>query len=180
MDNDKEFDLPSGAKLFVSVSSFALAKKLQDTLLAELRGKGAGTLDVAAIQKAMGIGAAKKAGLEVTEGEDEEGLNTLVDRILGIAASKDVEDAIFACAEKAVYRPDGTEGSSVQVTRKLFDDPQYRDSAREDFYAICSRVAEVNIRPFVKALSSMFSDRAGKSAATQESNTEPELAKQTS
>lgn len=171
MENGKEFDLPSGATLFVSVSSFAQAKTLQDALLVELRGKGAGTLDAAAIQKALGAGFARKAGIDAPEGEDDDGLNALVDRILGIAASKDVEAAVFACAEKALYRPDGTEASSVQVTRKLFDDEKYGDAAREDFYAICAKVAEVNIRPFVKALSSMLSDRGGKSAATRESST---------
>lgn len=164
MESGEEFDLPSGAKLFVSVSSWANIKALHDAVACELRGKGMGTLDLVEVQKAI-------------IGEGEQGLNVVVDKMLGLASSKEVTAALFACAEKAVYRIDGTELSSVPVTPKLLDDPKYLTAAREDFYAICKRVAEVNLRPFTKALSSMFAGRAGRSAESQKSAMEPEPAK---
>jgi len=180
MENGQEFDLPSGAKLHVSPSSFAQAKALQDALLAELRGKGLGALDVAAIQKAIGVGVAKRAGDEAPDGVEDAGLNMLVDRFLAVASSREVEAALFACAEKAVYKPGGSLDGAVQVTQRLFDDPKLRDAARRDFYAICHRVAEVNIRPFVEALFSMYAAHVGSSADTRPSSSETGPMKQPS
>lgn len=154
MDNGQEFSLPSGAKLYVSVASFENIKALHDAVFGELRGKGIGELDLAEIQK-------------VVRGEEGAGLGLLVDKIMSMVISKQVEMAIFLCAEKALYRHDGTESSSLQVTRGLFDNPKVRDQAREDFYAICLNIAKVNLQPFIKALSSMFMARVEKSAGTQ-------------
>lgn len=164
MENGKEFDLPSGAKLYVSVSAYEQVMALHDALASELRGKGVGALDIVEIQKAR-------------RGESEDGLNVLVDKGLALAASREVKDAVFACAAQAVYRPDGTEATSVTVSKALFDHPQYRFQAREDFYAILTSVAEVNLGPFVKALFSMFAAHVGKRADTQKSSTGPEPAR---
>jgi len=160
MENGQEFDLPSGAKLYVSVASFAQIKALHDAVFMELRGKGIGSLDVVSIQKTM-------------LGSSDQGLNVLADKFLGLASSKEVEAAVFSCAEKAVYRPDGTEASSVGVTKAIFDDPKTRDRAREDYYSITLNVAQVNLKPFLKALSSLFAARVDQSAATQKSSSEP-------
>ena len=159
MENGQEFDLPSGAKLYISVASFAQIKALHDAVCTELRGKGVGSLDIVSIQKTMA-------------GSSDQGLNVLADKFMGLAASKDVEMTVFSCAEKAVYRPDGTESSSVGVTRGLFDDPRTRDQARKDYYGIMINVAQVNLRPFIEALSSMFAARVDLSADSQRSSSD--------
>lgn len=164
MENGQEFSLPSGAKLYVGIASFAHAKALHDAVMSELRGKGVASLDVVEIQQAI-------------SGKSQEGLNVIVDKMLAIAASKEIESAIFACADSALYMVDGSQESSVKVSRAIFDDPKTRDSARDDFYQISAKVAEVNLRPFFKALFSMFKDHVERSAAAQKSNTEPEPAK---
>lgn len=164
MEKGEECDLPSGAKLYVSVSSWENIKALHDAVANELRGKGLGSLDLVEIQKAMA-------------GDGEQGLNVVADKMLGLIASKEVTAALFACAEKALYQPDGSLESSVPVTPRLFDHPQYLAAAREDYYEICKKVAGVNLRPFMKALSSMLKALAAKSAEPQKSPTEPEPAR---
>jgi len=154
-----EFTLPSGATLLVSTASFASAKALHDAMCRELRGKGLGDLDVAELGKAI-------------SSSDAAGLNWLADKAMSIVSSKEIEDAFFACAEKALYRHDGQELSSLQVTRRMFDEPSVSEKAREDFYHIFLRVAEVNLKPFIKALSSVLKARADQGAESQASSTE--------
>lgn len=169
MDKGKAFDMPSGAKFFVSVSSYELVMTLHDALANELRGKGIGQLDIVEIQKAI-------------RKESQVGLNVLADKALGLAASKELKAAIFACGAKGVYKPDGTDASSIQLDPAvpgygIFDNPKCLESAREDFYAICSAICEVNLRPFAKALSSLLSAHVGRVESTQGSNTEQAPAK---
>ena len=174
MEKGKEFKLPSGATIYVSVSPYEQVIALHDALGAELRGHGVGALDVGKIQKAI---EEKRKG-EESDGGDE-GLNVIVDKILALATSGQFKIALFACAEKAVYRPDGTESSSIQFKigtpgYGVFDNPDCMIQAREDFYEICRAVVEENLRPFGKALFSMFMAHMGKSANTQKSPTATE------
>ncbi len=178
----KEYTLTSGATLLVSVSEYEKVMALHDALGAELRGRGVGSLDIGKIQQA--IQAKKKervaiaAGLPVEEStEGDDGLNVIVDKILAVATSREFKAALFSCAEKAVYRPDGSEASSIQFRLGtpgygVFDNPVCMTQAREDFYDICKAVAEENLRPFGKALFSMFMAHVGSSADTQKSHTE--------
>ena len=170
--------------LFVSVSPYDRAMALHDALGAELRGNGLGSLDIGKIQKTVESGrkarVAAAAGIAFEPDEDADGgLNVIVDNILAIATSKAFKDALFACAEKAVYRPDGTEASSIQFKLGtpgygVFDNPACQTQAREDFYDICKAIAEENLRPFGKALFSAFMAHVGKSADSQPSPTAKE------
>ena len=123
---------------------------------------------------------ASAAGKNPEESSDgDEGLNVIVDKILALATSGQFKIALFACAETAVYRPDGTESSSIQFKMGtpgygVFDNPDCMIQAREDFYEICRAVVEENLRPFGKALFSMFMAHMGKSANTQKSPTATE------
>jgi len=159
LSQGNEFSLPSGATLLVSMASFANAKALHDALCRELRGKGMGDVDVIELSKAL-------------SSKDPNGLNWVADKIMGIVSSKEIESAFFACAEKALYRHDGQEASSAQVTKRMFDEPTIAEQARSDFYHVFMRVAEVNLRPFIKALSSALKARADQGAESQASSTE--------
>lgn len=181
MQQGKLFDLPSGAKLFVSVSEYEKVMALHDALADALRGGGAGALDVVKIQKAVEATRQKRAAEAAgkpheEDGEADEGLNIIVDKVLAVAGSQRVKACIFACSEKAVYMPDGTEVSSVQFDPRVpgygvFDNPKILTRAREDFYDICKAIAEENLRPFGKALFSMFMAHVESSADNQGSNT---------
>lgn len=72
--------------------------------------------------------------------------------LMPVASSPEVETAFFKCAERALYKPDGTDASMVKVTPALFDDGVLRDQVRDDYYAIFVKVAEANIKPFILAL----------------------------
>lgn len=181
MEQGKEFKMPSGATLYVSVSEYEKVIALHDALGAELRGNGIGALDVAKIQKSFEVNrkarAAKSAGVEFEDtGAGDDGLNVIIDKVLAVATSREFKAALFACAEKAVYRPDGSEASSVQFKLGtpgygVFDHPECMIQARGDFYDICKAIAEENLRPFGKALFSMFMALMGNSADTQKSTT---------
>lgn len=174
----KEYSLKSGAKLFVSVSEFDLIMELHDAIVDALRGGSVGSLDVAqiqrAVQKAQKNRAAAAAGDEQAledDGSGDAGLNAIVDRVLAVAGSKRVKTAIFSCSARALYMPDGTEASTVTFDPAVpgygvFDNPSCLAQAREDFYDIAKAIVEENLRPFGKALFSMFTDLVESSAAS--------------
>lgn len=74
----KEFDLPSGAKLQVSLASFEDGKNLYQSILSELKS------------------------LRLDENE-EIGVNLFKDLFITILSSKEIEKNILKCAEKALY-----------------------------------------------------------------------------
>lgn len=155
MGEETTFKLPSGAALYVGVAPWEDIKALHDAVIEELRGKGLGTLDFSVLKAAY-------------ENRDPNGLNHLMDKLMGVIASKQIENAIFKCGEKALYRPDGTEASSVQVSRALFNDPKIMDKVRGDYYAIAMKIGMVNLRPFIKALFSLLKAREEMGESIQE------------
>lgn len=179
--NGREFPMPSGAVLYVSIAPYDDVMVLHDALANELRGRGVGGLDVAAVWKTVQAARAAKTGDEAGEDADAEGaagLNVLADKVLALGGSREFKAAVFLCAEKAVYRPTGELASSLRFQRGVpgygvFDNPVCRDRAREDFYAIVRGVVEENLRPFGKALFSMFGGLVENSAESQKSNTAP-------
>lgn len=179
--NGKEFPMPSGATLYVSIADYDSVMDLHDALANELRGKGMGGLDVAAVWRSVQkVKAARDAGAQPFEDEGDDGaagLNVLMDKFLALGASKEFKAAVFKCAERAVYRFDGSLASSIQFKfgtpgYGVFDDPRCRDTSRGDFYAIVKAVVEENLRPFGAALLSMFAAHMVASAASQKSNTD--------
>lgn len=161
--NGKEYKMPSGALLVVSVSDYDRVVELHDALANELRGKGLGQLDIIEVIKTI-------------NGEGEQGLNVLADKAIGLASSREFKAAIFACAEKAVYCPDGELRSAVTFAVDkpgygVFDHPKHKLQARGDFYAICRAIVEENLRPFGAALSSMFKALMEKRADSLKSST---------
>lgn len=154
----REFSLSSGAVLLVSMAPFQDAKRLHNEVLRALRGTGAGELDLTALKDAFSGGKFKDGG---------DAVNMVVDRVMTLAASEEVQAAVFKCAERAVYKADGTDQSSLKVTPALFDHGQFGERARGDFYQISMKVLEVNLGPFLAAIFSSFGARAGKAVAVQ-------------
>lgn len=148
---DRDFTLGSGAKLWISLAPFADAKRLHDKLLQALVGRGVGNIDLKAFQDP------DKAG------------SAVMDALMQVASNKEVEDAIFDCAKRALYSHDGSEASRSKVDRTLFDDPAAGEKAREDFYPICFKVIEVNLKPFLQAIFSVLKAQSGMIAGIQAS-----------
>lgn len=153
----QEFPLDSGAVLHVTIAPWPDAKRLHNELLRALKGTGVGALDLNQLKGAMSAGKLQDAAL----------LNLIADRLMELAASDAVEAAIFKCAERVLYKATGTDGAPIKVSRLLFDDPVVGTQARGDFYAICWRIIEVNLRPFLAAILSAFEARARNGVAAR-------------
>jgi len=133
----KEFTLPSGAKFFVTMAPFEDACVLRDAVIKEVRGQGI-TIPQRALEK----------DIESWK-EDTELMSIFLDKIMAVAASREVKDAIFRCFERCKY-------NEVKVSKDLFNDPKLEEQAREDYYPMCMRVMEVNLKPFFKKVSSLL------------------------
>ena len=80
-------------------------------------------------------------------------LSSVLDLIVDIDSSEEFEKAIFECLKVCIY---DANGKRLKITEQLFDDiPE----AREEYYEIMTKCAEVNLRPFFKSLFTEFSNR---------------------
>jgi hypothetical protein len=130
---DNQFTLTSGAKLVVTIAPFQDANNLKNSLLRAVKGMRG--LDETIVGAAQGI--------------KDVDLGSILDVVLNAATSPEVENAIFKCAERVTW-------NAIKVTPELFDDIKYGEQAREDYYEICLKISEVNCRPFLKGVGSLF------------------------
>ena len=149
MAQSQLFTMPSGATLAVTTASFADAWALTKASLKTVRGMELkpGDLDVDA--------------KSLTKNPAAIGL--LIDRVVDLATSPEVEAAFWRCAARALYIPVGSppEFPGEHLDQKLFDHPEHSVSAREDYAKIVASVLEVNCKPFlVRALSGLFGPKA--------------------
>lgn len=126
-----EHILPSGAQLNITVAPFADAHALLKAILRSVKGMSL-PQNISEVDMSM-AGIAGNPQL----------FGTVVDKILSVAVSDDVEKALFKCLERTTY--DG-----VKIHPVIFDDPKYTDRIREDYYSICLKVIEANCKPFFK------------------------------
>ncbi len=82
----------------------------------------------------------------------------IIGAILGVATSDEVEAALFACSERALYGP-----NKVKVDRDFFEQVENR----ELYYPIMVEVIKANVGPFFKGLASKFGALMGKSGDSQ-------------
>lgn len=175
-DTGKPYPLPSGAVLLVTVANWGETKALHDALARAINGSGVTSLEAAAFLKAMQARAeesplASDAPDPAAAADKMEILSVLARKALEVSSSKELERAIFACAEKAVYQPNGQIIAAIQFKLDapgygVFDNPKCREGARKDYYAICAAVVEENLAPFGEALFSVFSEHAEKRATS--------------
>ncbi len=140
----KEFMMPSGAKLHVSMAPFEDADELKNAIL-----KSANGLKVT--QEILGIDMSKLAS-------DPGALTQVMGTLINAATSPAIKDAVFRCATRASY-------DNRKIDNALFDDPKVGEKAREDYYTICMRIAEVNVLPFFKKVFSRSRKPSVKPAA---------------
>lgn len=139
------FDMPSGAKLAITVAPFKDAWALMRASLKTLKGMDLKSED---LKQEMGAVLNNPATFSL-----------IVDRIVDFATSSEVEAAVWKCAERALYIPAGSDISNpgTKVIPGLLDDPQYGLSARQDFAKIATSILEVNCKPFLANLLSGLS-----------------------
>lgn len=78
---------------------------------------------------------------------DPSSLSIILDKAINLATSEEVKKAAFACAGRAKYSP-GANDALIPVNEQLFDDDQFGEQAREDYYTILYKIVEVNCKPF--------------------------------
>lgn len=149
-DTTKPFVLSSGATLHMGRPAFADAGRLRNALA---HAAGAQPLTPEEMKTTL-------AGLK----ENPSMGGAILQRVLGVVASEEVEAAVFACLRVASYQPAGS-NVKIKVTPDLFNDERFGDDARKDYYPICYRAVEVAVVPFLGALVSMFTEYQKKAAA---------------
>lgn len=139
MAQSQTFPLPSGATLAVTVASFADSWRLTQAVLKALKGANLSPEALKGGASAFGV---------------------IVDRVLEIATSPDVDVAMWKCGEKALYRPAGSDDGfpGEKLTRNIFDNANYGLTARGDFPKIAMALMEVNCQPFLAQALSTLSD----------------------
>lgn len=72
---------------------------------------------------------------------------------VGMAAlrSPEVRKAVYDVFSLATY-------DNIKLYPGIFDEPKIGDKARGDYFEICSRLIEVNARPFFLTISSLSTD----------------------
>jgi hypothetical protein len=105
-------------------------------------------------------------GLPLPKDLMEADLSVMKDGLIAAATSDDVEAALFKCGERCAYQ-------NVKVTPELFDDKNLGELARKDYYAIWTKVVEVNCTPFFAQTFSMLKARLQTNGDTPKSPLAP-------
>lgn len=147
-EQNKKFQLPSGATVMITVAPFQDAWGLTKATLKALKGM---SFSQEELQRDF-----------ASFGEAASAIPAILDRIISFATSEEVEAAMFKCAVRALYIPANSpfEFPGMKVNPGLFDDTDHGAAAREDYAQIVARVLEVNCKPFLaKALSGLSGPR---------------------
>lgn len=140
----QKFDMPSGASLHVTVAPFVDAWALMKASLKTLKGMDLKPED---LKRDL-------AGLK----DSPSALALILDRVVDFATSPEVEVAVWKCAKRALYIPEGSDVgfAGIEVNQNLFDDPVHGSLAREDYARILTSLLDVNCAPFLAKVLSGF------------------------
>lgn len=157
VQQSQKFDLPSGAVLVVTVAPFADAWALMKASLKTLKGADITSADL-------------QLGIEDIARTPSAAM-LILNRVVDFATSPEVEAAVWKCAHRALYVPVNSDAAfpGTKVNPMLFDDPEYGNSAREDYARIVACVVEVNCKPFlVRALSGLLKPKVSDAGSPQQ------------
>lgn len=139
------FKMPSGAELHVQPSEFMNAGALMQAVLKQLAGLKLSAED---LQR------------DVEDIKNDPGrLSMVIDKAINLATSNEIRNAAFACMGTVKYSPRANAGL-ISVGPELFDDEEFGEQAKEDYFTILYRIAEVNCKPFfVKTFSALLAPK---------------------
>lgn len=130
----------NGKRLLITPASFEDAMELQDAVGESLKGT---KLDFKGL---TGLGTGNGADILGADISELAGpLETILGMGLSVITSKRVKAALFKCAEKAIY-------GDAKVDRDFFENVDNR----ELYYPIMMEIVKVNLGPFFKKVSSLF------------------------
>ena len=124
--------LKSGATLTINKACWEDSSDLHDALLAEIKGvqlsRAEFDVDFDPMQPMTLLKSPAIVGIAI-------------DKLIAVAASKQVRTVLFRCFERCLY-----DGQKVDVD--LFNDPKIGTQARKDYYEIAMAVAKENVADF--------------------------------
>lgn len=161
-DRSKHFKLPSGATLHMQRPRYDAAAHLKNVLLK------AGSAQPMSAEE-------MKQTLETLKENPEQG-GALLQRVLAVVASPEVDAAMFACLVGSSYQPKGSE-ARIKLDQALMDDEDYGDDARGDLYSAFLHVLREAVLPFLGNLLSAWREfRQKDGGAPASSATSPQSA----
>lgn len=122
----------NNVKAVVNVADFADALTLKRVFFKSLAESG---LDV---QKFL-------SGKSISIKDMDIDFDSIISAVFGLLGSKELDDAVIKCLSRSLYRGE-------KITAFTFDD----EKARQDYYELFIKCAEINLSPFVKGLASGF------------------------
>lgn len=123
-DNSKEVTLPSGAVLLMNMAAITAAFSLNDVVLKTLVMSGRTNADPSKLD---------------------------AETVIILNASPEVREAVFKCAEKAVYMAGGHGKAARKIDMSLFDDEGLGAQVRGDYFEIAAALISFNMSPFYQA-----------------------------
>lgn len=128
----KIVDLPSGAKLEITLAGFEEGEALTSAVAKEIEG----------IKLSSNINFSEMTADTPMTGELLDVIKSLVARVL---YSKEIKSVLWQCMSRATR-------NNIRVTKEMFDD----EKVREDYIPIMREVLIYNLTPFFKNLGSLF------------------------
>lgn len=129
----------TGNRIVINSASFREVLALKQVILNELS------------KNPLGIKLTGGANLLLEKEVDFVGVIEFVkNALLSIDSSPEFEEAIFNCLKYCTYK------NTYKVDQELFDNPQVKKEAREDYYTIMVACLEENLNPFFKSLISAW------------------------
>lgn len=129
-----EFLTPSNAKVCITISDYSTSFDLMKAVLRAVRQGG--------LSSKM-PGGDDMADLADFTKKDLKEIGGLLDAVVDVITSKEVEDLIFKCMERCTY-------DDEKITRATFE----KEERRGDFLYVAFEVLKANVNPFMSHLTS--------------------------
>lgn len=103
------------------------------------------------------------SGIQLASNPMDMDVTIIKDLLVAAVTSDEIEAALFKCLARSTW-------NNIKVTSAIFDDPQFGEMARADYFIMCAKVVEVNCKPFFdQALSTLktFLQKKNVSLASQ-------------
>lgn len=127
-----------GKELKITESSLSEAMALEKAIAASLKNRNINLDGISSDIVKMGKdGKIDRSSLDLSKASGI--ISTIIQSVLTVACSDEIENCLFTCAERAVF-------NGSKVDRDFFENTENR----QYYYPIMSEVIAVNVGPFLK------------------------------
>lgn len=132
-----------GKELKITESSFSEAMALEKAIASSLKNRNINLDGISSDIIKVKDGKLDKSSFDLSKASGI--ISTIIQSVLTIACSDEIEICLFKCAERAVF-------GGEKVNRDFFEKPENR----QYYYPIMSKVVAVNVGPFFKSVGLLF------------------------